>query len=505
LAASADLPAIGVGTTYSSAIEPLLWRDPGIVDVLEIEPQTTWIRTPGAQQPYRVNEEVLRHLLDLPGHKLVHSVGAPVGGTVRPEPGQVALLREVARRLSSPWLSEHLSFNQARGFATGFFLPPRQTLAGVETAVAAIRDLGAALPVPVAVETGVNYLRPRPDELPDGEFVARVVEGADCGILLDLHNVFANDRNGRQSLEAFLDQIPLERVWEVHLAGGFEDNGYYLDAHSGAIPDEVYRVAEALVPELPALGAIIFEIFPSFVPVVGLDLVREQLALTRELWNRRARRPATDAPVAPATPRVPVVWTASSQPVPGEGPMNAAASPEEWEEALGRVVTGQTVDSELGRALATDPAVPVIEGLIHEFRASMIVGLLPLTTRLFLLALGPGPLRTVLRDYWAATPPQMYASLEAEAFGRHLARLALPLPHLAKILEFERSGLATLVDEQPRVVAFDFEPLPLLRALAEGRLPDAPGEPGAYEIELTPDEPAPTGVAELASGSQRFH
>ena len=81
----------------------------------------------------------------------------------------------------------------------------------------------------------------------------------------------------------------------------------------------------------------------------------------------------------------------------------------------------------------------------------------------------------------------MYASLEAEAFGRYLANLGLKVPQLAGILGFERAVLATLVDRQSRVVPFEFEPWPLLRALAEGRLPEEPGQAGVYEIELTPD------------------
>ena len=81
----------------------------------------------------------------------------------------------------------------------------------------------------------MNYLKPRGDEIPDGEFVAQPVESADCGILLDLHNIYCNQLNGRQSMEKYLSQIPLEDVWEVHLAGGSELNGFWLDAHSGAI------------------------------------------------------------------------------------------------------------------------------------------------------------------------------------------------------------------------------------------------------------------------------
>ena len=281
------MPAMGAGITYSSSIEPLLRSHPQLVDVLEIEPQTTWVKTPGGSRPYRANDQVLEHLRTLPGRKLVHSVGAPVGGTVQPEIAQMELLRETIRYFDSPWASDHLSFNQTPEFATGFFLPPRQTPEGVNIVKTSIRALQCGLGVPICVETGANYLRPRADELPDGEFVARVIEAADCGLLLDLHNIFTNSLNGRQPIDEYLDQLPLERVWEVHLAGGMEMDGFYLDAHSGAIPDALYAVAERLIPRLPNLSAIIFEIFPSFVPLVGLELVRVQLERLRELWNLR--------------------------------------------------------------------------------------------------------------------------------------------------------------------------------------------------------------------------
>lgn len=476
-AASVSPSALGVGLTYNSATEPLLERRPELVQVLEVEPQTTWIKTGDPGQPYRANEEVLEHVLGLPGRKLVHSIGTPVGGTVRPDPAQLELLRDTIRRLEAPWASDHLSFNQTPEFATGFFLPPRQTVAGVETVTTSIGDLQDALPVPIAVETGVNYLRPRADELPDGEFVARVVEQADCGLLLDLHNVFSNGLNGRQPVSELLEQLPLERVWEIHLAGGMELDGFWLDAHSGAIPDPLYAVCEDLIPRLPNLGAIIFEIFPSFVPEVGLQLVEEQLERLHALWALRGS--------GGERPRRPLHLVVDS---PG------TASPEVWERALGQLVIGQQAEDAWSEDLAADPGVRVVQGLIHEFRASLIVGVLRLTSRFLMLALGPDAFRTILADYWSKVPPQMYGSLEADAFADYLEELDLALPRLAKVLEFERAVAATLADDKVRIVQFDFEPLPLLRALAEARLPDEPPEPGNFEIELTPDGPAVAGL-----------
>jgi len=465
------LPELGVGITYSSAIEPVLEQHPDLFDVVEVEPQTTWIETRDGPERYRILDPVLEHIAQLPGRKLVHSIGVPVGGTVRPEQAQLVLLERTVARLNSPWVSEHLSFSSTADFRTGFFLPPRQTPEGVDTAVTSIRDLKAAFPVPVAVETGVNYLRPRPDEMPDGAFVAAVAEAADCGILLDLHNIFANALNGRQSVDEFLVQLPLDRVWEIHLAGGFEMEGFWLDAHSGAIPDPLFEISKRVVSALPNLKAIIFEIFPSFVPIVGFDAIRVQIEKLHELWELRGKTHGERLPVRPPEPFK----------------VNDRASPGAWERALGALVIGRPPNEDVARELAADPGVGVVNRLICEFRASMIVSVLRLTARLMMLALGADIFRAILEDFWLKTPPQQFASSEAEAFADYLVALDLKVPQLAKVLEFERAVLATLTDGQPRIVAFDIDPLPMLRALAEGHLPDTPGQLGQFEIEGTPD------------------
>jgi hypothetical protein len=308
-----------------------------------------------------------------------------------------------------------------------------------------------------------------------------------------MHNVFTNALNGRQSVDEFLAEIPLHRVWEIHLAGGMELDGFWLDAHSGAIPDPLFAMCESLVPRLPNLAAVIFEIFPSFVPAVGLDLIEAQLERLHELW---ALRGGTAHP-RPEGPR-PVRLTVQTR----DG--DDALPPAVWERALGELVIGRAPSSVTAAQLADDPGIRIVEGLIHEFRASMIVGVLRLTSRLLMLALGPEAFRTILSAYWEATPPQMYASLEADAFAEHLSRLELAVPHLAEVLGFERAVTATLSDGRSRVVTFAAEPLPLLRALAAGRLPDEPPRPGRYEIELTPDGPAAATGLDLGEVESAF-
>ena len=469
-----NLPELGIGLIYSSALEPLLTDSPELIDVLEIEPQTLWAEMAEGDSPYIIKEEDEAHLAALPGHKLIHSIGTPVGGSVRSHAAQIPLLRRTVERLQAPWASEHLSFNLADDFFTGFFLPPRQTEQGVHVYTEQISRLRDGLGVPLAVETGVSYMRPRADEMGDGAFMAAVATTADCGILLDLHNIYTNQRNGRQTVEQFVSQLPLERVWEVHLAGGFEMEGFWLDAHSGAIPDPLLAIAREVIPHLPNLKAMMFEVFASFLPHIGLDAVRGELIKMQELWA--LRRPGSNV----AAP------TSNGQPLHVVADM---FGPREWETALGRLVVGQQPTGPLEMELAADPGVPLVQALIKEFRASMVVQVYRLTSRLMMLALTPDVFRLILEDFWSQSPPKQFAASEAEAFADYLIAKDLRLPQLQNILALERATVRTLMDDKPRVVHFNVDPLPMLRALAEGHLLENPGQEGDYEIEVTPDGP----------------
>jgi uncharacterized protein (UPF0276 family) len=388
--------------------------------------------------------------------------------------------------LQPPWISEHLSFNRFRfngdEACAGFLLPPRQNEAGIEAAVASIRQFAHDTGRPVAVETGVNYLECRADEMADGEFVAEVVTRAECGILLDLHNLYTNAQNGRQSPAEFLSQLPLERVWEIHLAGGSERGGYWLDSHSGPTPRDVLVLARDLIPRLPNLKAVIFELFPAYLPTFGPEAVAKELEGIRLLWDsgRQARR-------QPA---------ASMRPKPRPPLKHDSPSPRDWEDSLGAAVIGWPTSGETAESLAADGGVRVTHELLGEFRASMIVTSLRLTSRLLLLALGEAGFWQLLRKYWRTTPPHIFASSEAVLFAAFLRGQLLSVPCLADVLDFETTTLRVLLTKTGGVVRFAHDPSQVLLSLTRGKLP-VDARPGAFEIEITPDEVTAEGSEEM--------
>jgi uncharacterized protein (UPF0276 family) len=474
-------PALGVGVIYLPELVPLLESRPDLVAVLELEPQTLWRYLPDRTMPYVQDRGELERIAGLPQRKLVHGVGFPVGGSRLPDARHLEPLVETIECLGSPWASEHLGFNSfGDGVNTGFLLPPLQTRAGVDAAVAAVSRVAGALPVPFLIETGVNYLRPTPGCLSDGAFVAAVAEEADCGILLDLHNLWANEVNGRQTVREFVAELPLERVREVHIAGGLEHAGYWLDAHSGRIPEPLLELAAWVVPRLPNLGAIVFELLASYLEPLGLDGVAEEVSKLARIWELRGSA-VVDARVAPKPAGTP-----------------PAISPGEWEDELGALVIGRSVP---GSPLADDPGIEILRELVANFRSGMIVDALRLTSRLLLLSGGEQLMPDLLAGFFATSPPQLFASAEAEAFAAYVRSRAPAIAHLDEVLAYECASLRVLLVGEPEQVQFGHEPYAVLLPLAEGRLPVAPPR-GDFIVEVRPDpDAAPAAIGHVLTST----
>src|SRR5262249_20424090 len=159
-------------------------------------------------------------------------------------------------------------------------------------------------------------------------------------------------------------------------------------------------------------------IFPSFVPGFGLDGIRAEIEKLHELWELRGRARGDRLQLQ----RQRRLDSASDD----------HTSPADWENALGALVIGRPPSDEASRQLAADPGIAVVNRLAREFRASMIVSVLRLTSRLLMLALGPDIFRSILEDFWSNTPPQLFASSEAEAFAAYLEARDVRVPQLAE-------------------------------------------------------------------------
>ncbi len=457
-------PKLGIGMIFSTALRPFLQRRPLALDVLEIEPQTLWLADDAFAGPFFEFTPGIDLFASLPGHKLVHSVGMPLGGTRAPDPGQCALIRATADRLASPWVSEHLSVAGTPHRAAGFLLPPLQTDAGVANAARNVRAFKAAVGRPVAMETGVAYLKRKAFEMEDGDFLTEVVTQADCGILLDLHNLYCNARNGRINLDRYLSQIPLERVWEVHLAGGDEQEGTWLDSHSGPMPDDLAAMAREVLASLPNLGALNFEIYPTFLDRTDAGTLDGIVDGLRDLWQGVGTSRSDARPMAAAKP------------------VADAPTPAMWEAALTEAIWRN--EGELHPYAEDARHVALYTWLARSFRGSMLARVLPRAVRYLILRDGTG-VEGLLAEYFSAQPPLLYSPLEGQAFAAWLAARDGDVL-LRAFLDYDTAFLRIVRTNTAQLVHFPGDPTAMFEALSAMRLPVMPEGP-AWEMEIVPD------------------
>ena len=295
------LPALGVGLAYQPALRPFIETHRGAFDYLEVVPDVLWTDLgAGAEPRYVADEEGMafleRHAAGLP--VVPHSIGLSIGTAHRFNREHLEQMERWLERFPAPWYSDHLAFNLAEHGAdelnAGVTIPLPRDHETLESLLPRVAEVRQRLGIPFLLENNVYFFDMPEAEMDDAGFLNALAERSGCGLLLDLHNVYCNARNHDTDPFALLDALDLDRVVELHVAGGMEHEGFYLDAHSGPMPEEVWSLLDYALPRCPTVGGVTFELLGSWYEEMGSDRLLRELAGMRALW-RRHRGTATGA------------------------------------------------------------------------------------------------------------------------------------------------------------------------------------------------------------------
>ena len=245
---SGALPRLGAGVSFRDAWRWEVIRHRGALGAVECIPED--VAGPAALRDLALVRDAVPVLL--------HGIGLSLGSAEGVDPERLRHTARVAEALSPPWFSEHIAFTRAGSVEIGHLTPLPFTREAVDTVARNVAELKRALPgMPILLEN-IAYPFVLPGaEMTEAEFVRAVVEAADTGLLLDLENVHANARNHGYDPLAYLASLPLERVAEVHLAGGMVSGGQYVDSHTRPVPEESWALLEWLAPRAPVRALII--------------------------------------------------------------------------------------------------------------------------------------------------------------------------------------------------------------------------------------------------------
>ena len=228
------------------------------IDFVEISPENYMRR--GGHHPDALASVADRYPV------VTHGLTMSLGGV---DPLDEAYLRELAafvRDVRSPWHSDHLCFGAVDGRALHDLLPVPFKEASVGRIADRIRRARDAVRVPLAVENVSYYWHPGRAEMGEAEFLSRVCEAAECGLMLDVNNAYVNAQNFGFDVDEWMRAAPLDRVVQIHVAG-----------HEWFAVDE-RGLGDARPPHAP--GAMIVDTHGADVPDPVLSLLGRVLART---------------------------------------------------------------------------------------------------------------------------------------------------------------------------------------------------------------------------------
>lgn len=232
LTPNAQRPQFGV--SYRSRWRADILAQPPGLDCLEVIAEN-YLDAP----PERLAElDALRERYPV----LPHGVGLSFGSDAPLDPKRLRKTAILVERVQAPWFSEHLAFTEGGGLQIGHLAPVPFTREALAVVARNVRQWQSVVGVPLLLEN-ITYGVQIPGDLTEAQFITELLDRTGCGLLLDLHNVHTNAVNLGFEAEAFLRDLPLERVCVIHLGGGFDEaDGYRVDSHSAATPEPVWEL-----------------------------------------------------------------------------------------------------------------------------------------------------------------------------------------------------------------------------------------------------------------------
>lgn len=224
---------------------------------LEERPDVGWIEAISENfmgmggRPLAVLEKVRR---DRP--VVLHGVGLSIGAVAPFEQKYLDQWKELVDRIEPAMVSDHLCWGAHGGRYVHDLLPMPFTEEALKHTVQRVQHVQEFLGRQILLENVSSYLTYPTSTMTEWDFLSEIANRADCGILLDVNNIYVSARNHGFSADDYLSGVPIDRVAQYHLAGHWDRGDILIDTHEGAVSEPVwdlYRKAVRRFGDVPTL------------------------------------------------------------------------------------------------------------------------------------------------------------------------------------------------------------------------------------------------------------
>lgn len=200
-----------------------------------------------------------RHVLDQVAERypvVMHGVSMSIGSADPLNFDYLRKLKQLAKDVRARWVSDHLCWTGVAGINTHDLLPIPLNERTLKHVVERIRTVQDVLERPLVLENPSTYVGFADDTMTEWDFLAQMAEQADCGLLLDVNNVYVSSVNNDFDPVEYIRSVPHERVVQFHLAGHTNCQTHLIDTHDGHVTEavwELYRLARQLTGDVSTL------------------------------------------------------------------------------------------------------------------------------------------------------------------------------------------------------------------------------------------------------------
>ena len=271
-------------------MDEMLESDLSGVDFMEVAPEN-WINVGGI---FGKKFRQFTERFDFVCHGLSLSIGSP-------SPLDEDFVRDVGRFLDTHNIrhySEHLTYCSDDGHLYDL-LPIPFTEEAVHYVAERIRRVQDILQQQISMENA-SYYTPAPGkEMEEIEFINAVLEEADCGLLLDVNNIYVNSVNHGYDPIGFMTQLPAERIRYAHIAGHYnEDEDLIVDTHGSDVIDPVWDILDKAYEHFGVFPTLLerdFNIPPVPQMLKEVDRIRHYQQAWKPVGQQQAQSTAADA------------------------------------------------------------------------------------------------------------------------------------------------------------------------------------------------------------------
>ncbi|HEY6395039.1 MAG TPA: DUF692 domain-containing protein [Candidatus Binataceae bacterium] len=244
-----SLPFLGFGVGL---------RRPHYTHILKTHPKLDWFEVISENfmveggRPLEVLEQIRANY-----PIAMHGVSMSLGSADPLNRDYLRRLRDLARRFEPAWISDHLCWTGVGGYNLHDLLPLPYTVEAVRHVASRIRRVQDFLGRPILLENVSSYMAFADSRMTEWDFIGAIAEEADCGILLDINNIFVSAFNHRFDANEYIDSVPVDRVAQFHLAGHSDHGTHLLDTHDHPVCDEVWSLYRRAVRRFGAVSALV--------------------------------------------------------------------------------------------------------------------------------------------------------------------------------------------------------------------------------------------------------